>query len=176
MEHGTAGINVDGCRVGTRAEPPGRWPPHVLLDDDAAAMLDDSAKFFPRFKYQAKPSTKEKSAGLEHLPTLSGYDATGRRNGEAGLRSPRAGAGRTGSARNPHPTVKPIELMRWLCRLITPPGGTVLDPFTGSGTTGCAAVLEGFGFVGVEQSAEYIEVARSRIAHWERVANDGLGS
>ena len=66
--------------------------------------------------------------------------------------------------------------MRWLCRLITPPGGTVLDPFTGSGTTGCAAVLEGFGFVGVEQSAEYIEVARSRIAHWERVANDGLGT
>lgn len=216
LEHGTGGINVDGCRVGTRAEPPGRWPPHVVLDDEAAAMLDEqsgwsstkkrigrrsgktagslgafagqddvwmghtdwggASRFFPRFRYQAKPSTKEKSAGLEHLPTLTGGDATGRKDGSDGTKSPRAGAGRTGSARNPHPTVKPIELMRWLCRLITPPGGTVLDPFTGSGTTGCAAVLEGFGFVGVEQSSEYIEVARSRIAHWERVANDGLGS
>lgn len=174
LEHGTGGINVDGCRVvDINVE---RWPPHVLLDDEAAAMLGDSAKFFPRFKYQAKPSTKEKSAGLEHLPTLTGGDATGRKDGSDGTKSPRAGAGRTGNARNPHPTVKPIELMRWLCRLITPPGGTVLDPFTGSGTTGCAAVLEGFGFVGVEQSAEYIEVARSRIAHWERVANDGLGT
>ena len=240
MEHGTGGINVDGCRVGTtrtitrrngdsgahgrygrdarvfeRVNPPGRWPPHVVLDDEAAAMLDEqsgwskpkprrdgrmggcsgpvafmgnpdcfgvwpadpgggASRFFPRFKYQAKPSTKEKSAGLEHLPMLSGADVTGRKEDSPG--SKHARSGRTASARNPHPTVKPIELMRWLCRLITPPGGTVLDPFTGSGTTGCAAVLEGFGFVGVEQSAEYIEVARSRIAHWERVANDGLGT
>lgn len=239
MEHGTGGINVDGCRVGISGGTAGsgypgtgllgiggsatitdigkgRWPPHVVLDDEAAAMLDEqsgwsstkkrigrrsgkaagslgafagqddvwmghtdwggASRFFPRFRYQAKPSTKEKTAGLEHLPTLSGGDPTGRKDGSDGTKSPRAGAGRTGNARNPHPTVKPIELMRWLCRLITPPGGTVLDPFTGSGTTGCAAVLEGFGFVGVEQSAEYIEVARSRIAHWERAANDGLGS
>ena len=133
-------------------------------------MLGDSAKFFPRFKYQAKPSTKEKSAGLEHLPTLTGGDATGRKDGSDGTKSPRAGAGRTGNARNPHPTVKPIELMRWLCRLITPPGGTVLDPFAGSGTTGCAAVLEGFDFLGVEQSAEYVKIAHARIAHWESVA------
>jgi len=165
LEHGTGGINVDGCRVGTDDDTSrtcngtgisssfdmaskgkrtngghdlGRWPPHVVLDDGAAAMLGDSSRFFPRFRYQAKPSTKEKSAGLAAL----------------------------GSARNPHPTVKPIELMRWLCRLITPPGGTVLDPFAGSGTTGCAAVLEGFDFVGIEQSEEYAEVARARIKHW----------
>jgi DNA modification methylase len=56
--------------------------------------------------------------------------------------------------------------MRWLCRLVTPPGGVILDPFTGSGSTGCAAVLEGFRFVGVEQEAEYVQIAERRIAHW----------
>jgi len=56
--------------------------------------------------------------------------------------------------------------MRWLVRLVTPPGGTVLDPFCGSGTTGAACVLEGFDFIGIEQDAEYVEIARKRIAHW----------
>lgn len=65
---------------------------------------------------------------------------------------------------NTHPTVKPTELMRYLCRLVTPPGGTVLDPFMGSGSTGKAAMLEGFRFVGIEREAEYIEIARARIA------------
>ena len=67
--------------------------------------------------------------------------------------------------RNIHSTVKPISLMRWLVRLVTPPDGLVLDPFTGSGTTGCAAVLEGKRFVGCELNAEYAEIARARIAH-----------
>jgi site-specific DNA-methyltransferase (adenine-specific) len=62
-----------------------------------------------------------------------------------------------------HPTVKPTDLMRYLCRLITPPNGTVLDPFTGSGSTGKAAVAEGFSFIGIEQSAEYVEIAKARI-------------
>ena len=65
-----------------------------------------------------------------------------------------------------HPTVKPIALMRWLVRLITPPGGVVLDPFLGSGTTGIACALEGFDFVGIERDPEYVEVARARIEHW----------
>jgi len=68
--------------------------------------------------------------------------------------------------RNHHPTVKPIALMRWLVRLVTPPGGTVLDPFCGSGSTGCAAVLEGFDFIGVDRDPEYVSIARARIAHW----------
>jgi site-specific DNA-methyltransferase (adenine-specific) len=72
---------------------------------------------------------------------------------------------------NYHPTVKPIALMRWLCRLITPPNGIVLDPFTGSGSTGAAAMLEGFNFVGIEQDAEYLEIARRRIEHWRSEAN-----
>ena len=66
--------------------------------------------------------------------------------------------------RNTHPTVKPTDLMRYLCRRVTPPGGVVLDPFMGSGSTGKAAVLEGFRFVGIEREAEYVEIARARIA------------
>ena len=65
---------------------------------------------------------------------------------------------------NTHPTVKPTDLMRYLCRLVTPPGGVVLDPFMGSGSTGKAAILEGFRFVGIEREAEYVEIARARIA------------
>jgi DNA modification methylase len=81
-----------------------------------------------------------------------------------------------GGRRNVHPlwpTVKPIELMRWLVRLITPPGGVVLDPFTGSGTTGCAATLEGFDFVGFEREAEYVAIAEARIRWWSQHP-DGL--
>ncbi len=116
-----------------------------------------------RFFYVAKPSSRERDFGCEGLPVKSGGEATDREDGSAGLSSPRAGAGRRGGRRNYHPTVKPIQLMRWLCRLVTPPGGVVLDPFTGSGTTGIAAVREGFGFVGVEASPEYLEIAKARI-------------
>src|SRR5262249_3086633 len=71
-------------------------------------------------------------------------------------------------ARNHHPTVKPTELMRWLCRLITPPGGIVLDPFMGSGSTGKAAMREGFRFMGIDQDEGYFEIACSRIRFAQR--------
>lgn len=77
----------------------------------------------------------------------------------------------SGGAKNVHPTVKPTELMRYLCRLVTPPGGTVLDPFMGSGSTGKAARLEGFRFVGCELSAEYLEIARARIEAAAKASN-----
>jgi site-specific DNA-methyltransferase (adenine-specific) len=67
------------------------------------------------------------------------------------------------AGRNSHPTVKPVDLMRWLCRLVTPKGGLILDPFTGSGSTGVAALAEGFRFVGIEREAEYVDLARRRI-------------
>ena len=76
------------------------------------------------------------------------------------------------AARTIHPTVKPIDLMRWLVRLVTPPGGTVLDPFAGSGTTGIAAALEGFDFIGIEREAGYVEIAEARIAWWEPHAGE----
>jgi site-specific DNA-methyltransferase (adenine-specific) len=68
--------------------------------------------------------------------------------------------------RNTHPTVKPVALMAWLVRLVTPPGGLVLDPFTGSGTTGIAAVGEGRRFLGIEREGEYVDIACARLTHW----------
>jgi len=123
-----------------------------------------------RFFYTAKASRSEREAGLEHMRKASAGELTGgRKEGSDGLKNPRAGAGRTSSGRaNVHPTVKPINLMRWLVRLVAPPGGVVLDPFAGSGSTGCAAVQEPTcgAFVGIELSEEYAEIARARIEHW----------
>ena len=79
---------------------------------------------------------------------------------------------RNAGASNNHPTVKPTDLMRYLVRLVTPPNGTVLDPFTGSGSTGRASVLEGFDFIGIEQSAEYLAIAEARIAFVSHQADD----
>ena len=76
-----------------------------------------------------------------------------------------SGNPRQAVGRNHHPTVKPTALMRYLCKLVTPPAGTVLDPFMGSGSTGKAARMDGFGFIGIEQDADYIAIARARIAH-----------
>jgi site-specific DNA-methyltransferase (adenine-specific) len=117
-----------------------------------------------RFYYVAKPSREERDFGCYDLTPRSAGDATDRVDGSDGLKSPRAGAGRTGGARNIHPTVKPVELMRWLVRLVTPHDGLVLDPFTGSGTTGMACRYEQRRFVGIEREADYIAIAHRRIA------------
>ena len=117
-----------------------------------------------RFFYCAKASRADREEGCEQLPTRSGAEATDRQEGTAGLNSPRAGASRTAEAvRNHHPTVKPTELMRYLIRLITPPGGTVLDPFMGSGSTGKAAMLEGATFRGCDLDPAYLTIAEARI-------------
>lgn len=170
LEHGCGGLNIGGCRVGDeqhtnfswRNKPNdtvfylglygspkfttvciGRWPANVLLDEGAAEVLDAQAPGASRFFYTAKASRAEREAGLSAYAGTRGAQ-------------PRA---------NTHPTVKPIELMRYLVRLITPPGASVIDPFMGSGSTGCAAVLEGARFVGIEREAEYMNIARARIAH-----------
>ena len=127
-----------------------------------------------RFFYCPKASRSEREAGLEGMPVReswrhnqAGRDATNPANviGAGAKARMERGEPAVRPTANHHPTVKPIALMRWLCRLVTPSGGLVLDPFTGSGTTGCAAVLEGFRFLGFEREAEYVEIARRRIAH-----------
>jgi DNA modification methylase len=228
LAHGTGALNIDGCRIGTSKDVPasvsrsaqwfgtnsesgqesghdpnvGRWPANVLLDEEAARLLDEQAgerrKETPRtgslldgetkgdidFKRGAKPSTpndrgdgggasrffyvakasrRERDKGCEHLPPKSAGEATDRGDDTDGLNSPRAGAGRTGGARNYHPTVKPVQLMRYLVRMVTPPGGVVLDPFMGSGTTGVATIAEGFRFIGIERESEYATIAEARI-------------
>ena len=113
-----------------------------------------------RFFYCAKASKADRDEGLEVFAARSRpvqiQQSAGRQM---------AGKAETLPSRNHHPTVKPTALMRYLCKLVTPPAGTVLDPFMGSGSTGKAARMDGFGFIGIEQDAEYIAIARARIAH-----------
>ena len=116
-----------------------------------------------RFFYQAKASKRDRNEGLEELEGTSAGDMVEGEEGSAGMNSPRAGAGRTSGAKNFHPTVKPTQLMRYLIKLVTPPGGTVLDPFTGSGSTGKAALLDGFDFVGAELTEEYLPIIEGRL-------------
>lgn len=197
---GTATFRIRERHVEDQPLRDGRWPAHLVLDEEAASTLDEQSGMLTsgvkkggkysrdtgvheggqradgtacyadsggasRFFYVAKGSRSEKDAGLEHLPPRSGGEATGREDGSAGVSNPRAGAGRTGGARNFHPTVKSIALMRWLCRLITPPGGTVLDTFAGSGSTGVAAIAEGFNFIGCELTEEYLPILEGRVRH-----------
>jgi DNA modification methylase len=225
LAHGTGALNIDGCRLegeqphhyeagrpsgsrsfvgrGNEGEPApfaGRWPANVILDEEAAAMLDaetgplavngpshylhngaeatlygdglgrrepgdarpgyGDSSGASRFYYVAKASSAERNAGLDGFeaqwaPTMG--NGIGGKPHDEDIAEPK---------RNVHPTVKPIDLMRWLVRLVTPPGGTVLDPFTGSGTTGIACALERFEFVGIEREAEYAAIARARLAWW----------
>jgi site-specific DNA-methyltransferase (adenine-specific) len=120
-----------------------------------------------RFFYVAKASKRDRNEGLEDLEETTAADMVDREADSAGMNSPRAGAGRTSGAKNFHPTVKPTELMRYLVKLITPPGGTVLDPFTGSGSTGKAAILEGFDFIGIELTEDYWPIIEGRLKHAE---------
>jgi site-specific DNA-methyltransferase (adenine-specific) len=92
----------------------------------------------------------------------------------AGMNSPRAGAGRTSGAKNFHPTVKPTSLMEYLIKLVTPPNGTVLDPFTGSGSTGKAAILQGFDFIGIEMTQEYLPIIEGRLKHAEALVAERI--
>ena len=228
LEHGCGALNIDGCRVegakphrevvksqtnewdgggawkssghGNGMSTEGRWPANIMLDPDAAAMLDEQSGESTtkriekpseapngntwggtfqtnrgarghsdsggasRFFYVAKASKKERNAGLD------GFDEVAAKRTQAGGDDTR---GRPIPLnRNNHPTVKPIEVMRWLVRLVTPPGGTVLDPFTGSGTTGIAAGLEGCEFIGIEMEPEYAEIAEARIAWWADKTGD----
>ena len=113
-----------------------------------------------RFFYCAKTSKSDRDEGLTNEPQAFVQFQTA--NGTSGKPSSLS-EGRDTQYRNSHPTVKPTDLMRYLCRLVTQPGGVVLDPFMGSGSTGKAAMLEGFDFIGIEREADYIKIAEARI-------------
>jgi len=205
LEHGTGGLNIDGCRVATsdnlgggmvskgrpkasegwdrpwmhdpevteakkiesaekvkHAETLGRWPSN-LIHDGASSVVElfpgTGEKSAARFFYCAKASKADRDEGLEAFAEQErAFFQTG--NGTSGKPS---SIGQYVTQRNIHPTVKPTDLMAYLIRLITPPGGVVLDPFAGSGSTGKAAIREGFKFIGIEREAEYIAMARARI-------------
>jgi hypothetical protein len=190
LQHGTGALNIDGARVdmGDEYDPAkiqrqsttpnvnfgasgligkeipiynarGRWPANVITD----GSIDTE---WVRYFYCAKPSKAERNAGLEGLPEQSATSAVGmgkvtaKRWGDAD----QIVYERKTTHANHHPTVKPLALMRYLVRLVTPPGGTVLEPFAGSGTTLAAAILEGFNVIGCELTADYLPIIEGRIA------------
>lgn len=139
----------------------GRWPSNFLHDgsEEVLDLLGDSARFFKC----AKASKKDREDGLEDIEAVaSGYREEEPEGGYNGNDLSER-LHNSNKRKNNHPTVKPTELMRWLCRLVTPPGGLILDPFAGSGSTGKAAVLEGFRCVMVEQDSRYCELASRRV-------------
>lgn len=129
-----------------------------------------SAQSSARFKYCAKASKADRNEGLDELPDQMPAASEFRPNHAEKAAEGEDGNpyGRWSPTKNIHPTVKPTDLMRWLVRLVTPPGGVVLDPFTGSGSTGKAALLEGFDFIGCEMTPEYAEIAKRRLDHASR--------
>jgi site-specific DNA-methyltransferase (adenine-specific) len=117
-----------------------------------------------RFFYCAKASKKDRDEGCEGMEERIICITEGHGRGDINTsKGDGTGVRENRPRRNHHPTVKPTALMRYLCRLVTQPGGVVLDPFMGSGSTGKAAILEGFEFIGIERDAEYLEIATSRI-------------
>jgi len=168
-------MKTDEGRNGEMSRAEGRWPANVLFDEEAAEMLDAQVgDNVSRFFYVAKASKRERNAGLEVASKFnSEIESASLNRDDSGNPNTR------GRKANPidcitqnkklhkdgnfHPTVKPIKLMEYLIKLITPPNGTVLDPFMGSGSTGVAAKRLGFGFVGIERELEYVEIAQKRI-------------
>lgn len=130
------------------------------MADLAGELRDAGAGSAARFFYCAKASKEDRDAGLEGFKK----SAAGMVSNTSGQHMTRRDEGYQATPRaNNHPTVKPTDLMRYLCRLVTPAGGLVLDPFMGSGSTGKAAVLEGFQFVGIEMDPAYAAIAEARI-------------
>ena len=160
-------------RLGTKriedayVQPIGRWPANIILDEEAAALLDRQSG--------VSKSTGGKGAksGLVDNPNIYGKFSGQNKGQSAGGLGDMGGASRffycaktsqkERGEGNTHPTVKPIALMEYLCRLITPPGGIILDPFGGSGTTAIAALNTGRFFIGIEKEEKYVDIARKRI-------------
>jgi DNA modification methylase len=194
LTHGTGGLNIDGSRIATDevitnhsrsadsatskgkygdssaqethqtdGQKLGRWPANVILDEYSAGVLDEQSDA-SRFFYVAKASKRDRNEGLDDLPLRKSDQ---RSDVAAGL-----WAEMEAPKQNFHPTVKPTQLMRYLVKLVTPPGGTVLDPFTGSGSTGKAAILEGFKFIGCELTEDYIPIIEGRLKHAELMKDE----
>jgi DNA modification methylase len=145
LQHGTGAINVDGGRVGTE-ERITNWSgtANYKVSDPKTGTTTATGRWPANFIHDGS----EEATDLLGASARFFYCAK---------------ASKADRGENHHPTVKPTDLMRYLCRLVTPPSGIVLDPFNGSGSTGCAAVLEGFQYIGIEREAEYIAISEKRI-------------
>lgn len=125
----------------------------------------------PPFLYQAKPSRREKNAGLQHFRPRSGAEATGSNDDDERLNNARTGNGRTGGARNIHPTTKSVKLSEWLCKLVARPGQLVLVPFAGGGSECIGALMAGCRVIGIElndtDDEPFVSIAKARLEHFE---------
>ena len=172
LAHGTGALNINGCRVGTEGSRTNSSRPNVMrvgvdsgMTKGTETVVRDAGRWPANLIHDGSEDV------MELFPVTKSGGAPLRRQGmgyNGGAQAARffycakASKSERGPG-NTHPTVKPLALMRYLVRLVTPPGGTVLDPFMGSGTTGLAAAAEGFRFVGIERDEAYFEIARRRL-------------
>lgn len=187
LKWGTGGLAIDSSRVGAT-----RWPSNLYLDSSAGETLDERmgnrpshggpSRFFAqadyieeelRFFYCAKANTREREAGCEELPRVVNTEVVGREQGSVGILDGRSGAGRTGGARNDHPTLKPLALCKHYAGLILPPPRRdgqprrLLVPFSGAGSEVIGALQAGWDeVVGIDLSPHYIDIAAARCKHW----------
>ncbi len=159
LEHGTGAINIDGCRVAHNE-------PIKIMKTQVGA-----GKFYGQGgRHESTTDLKQSGrfpANLIHDGSddvLELFPDDGEKSAARFFYCPKASKSDRNEG-NHHPTVKPTDLMRYLCRLVTPPGGIVLDPFMGSGSTGKAAIIEGFRFIGIEMDEDYMKIAQARIQH-----------
>jgi len=173
LAHGVGALNIDGCRIdrGSRAVGAtdlGRWPANVT-HDGSDEVMEAFARFGElRARGNTSPTKRRQSSGVwAHNGSAFGVGEDGPSDpGDTGTAARFfycAKASAKDRAGSKHPTVKPIALMRYLCRLVTQPDGTILDPFAGSGTTGQAAIEEGFNAILIEKEAQYCEDIRNRL-------------
>ena len=158
LTHGTGAINIDGCRVGS--DVAGRWPANLIHDGS-----DEVTQLFPNTKSgNVKAYQRANRSGWAGpTPEQSTFEREGDSGSAARFFYCAKASKKDREEGNTHPTVKPTDLMAYLCRLVTPEGGTVLDPFMGSGSTGKAAIQNGFDFVGIEREQNYFAIAEKRL-------------
>tara|TARA_R110000822_G_scaffold197781_4_gene335814 strand:- start:3873 stop:5003 length:1131 start_codon:yes stop_codon:yes gene_type:complete len=163
LEHGTGGLNIDACRVEYDKESFERNKNASEKEpkQHEKAVWKDSGNKERRDVFSSKGRFPANFIHDGSDEVVSLFPESARFFYCAKAHKSEKGEG------NIHPTVKPVDLMRYLCRLVTPPNGVILDPFMGSGTTGIAASVEAFNFIGIEREEEYIEIAKNRISHWD---------
>jgi site-specific DNA-methyltransferase (adenine-specific) len=158
LEWGVGGINIDGCRIGETKRAPGglsKRNPNCIYGKYGVETGMESGHNPNIGRFPSNTIMNDAASSLLKDESRFFYTA----KASSSERS-------AGIKRNIHPTVKPIEIMRYLCRLITPPNGLILEPFLGSGTTAIAAEKEGFNIIGIEREKEYYDIAQARIKYW----------
>ena len=166
LQHGTGALNIDACRIGTDViTAHGRWPANVALDENMAQVLDEQSGVTNRVGSKAGNATPRKVGTSTDIhgtrSTVEHADSGGASRFFYVAKAPKRERPVVDGVA--HPTVKPLALMQWLIRLVTPAGGVVLDPFEGSGTTLEACLIEGYAHIGIEREADYLPLIAARM-------------